>query len=423
MRFARVAILVLVASVSLFSCRKPDSGIGLGLQPEGELIDLRTDTLSFALEMVPVDSLRTDERSSLLLGNTLDPISGLTSAFFSTELRLSQTSKDFGTNPVCDSLILSLRFNGPSYGLNFDQVLRVEQLADTLSFDSVYYANDVPPTLQTNLSLSSGQPVQMHPTQGVIVGTDTLSTQVRIPLDPSFGQNLIDADTSVYATNDAWRAWFKGLQVRSVSGGGGIVRLEPNAGISFLTLHYHNTEDTTSYNFVINANAARVSHFQHSWPAEFGRLNDSLPTENASRVALVGAAGSYLRLDLSGLDSLDVSDGTVINRAEVVLPLDDTPSKLPRPLSLKPFLKAPGGGLELTQDEFAAGVTLGGVFDETRNAYVINLPIYAQKRLNGEETRPYVYLYSELSSIALEQVVFHTPLSTSEAAFVVTRSE
>ena len=96
---------------------------------------------------------------------------------------------------------------------------------------------------------------------------------------------------------------------------------------------------------------------------------------------------------------------------------------MPRPTSLKPFLKAPGGGLELTQDEFAAGVTIGGIFDDTRNAFVINLPIYAQQRLNGEETRPYVYLYSELSSIALEQVVFHTPLSTSEAAFVVTRSE
>jgi hypothetical protein len=226
MRFARVAFLVLVASVALFSCRKPDSGIGLGLQPEGELIDLRTDTLPFSLEMVPVDSLRTDERTSLLLGNTLDPISGLTSAFFSTELRLSQTSKDFGTNPVCDSIILSLRFNGPSYGLNFDQMIQVEQLADTLSFDSVYYANDVPPTLTTNLALPSGQPVQMHPNQGVIVGSDTLSTQVRIPLDPMFGQNLIDADSSVYASNDAWRAWFKGLQVRSVSGGGGIVRLD-----------------------------------------------------------------------------------------------------------------------------------------------------------------------------------------------------
>ena len=51
--FRTRCFLVLTASVALFSCRKPDSGIGLGLQPEGELIDLRTDTLP-TLEMVPV---------------------------------------------------------------------------------------------------------------------------------------------------------------------------------------------------------------------------------------------------------------------------------------------------------------------------------------------------------------------------------
>lgn len=423
MRSVRASFLFLVAVLSLAGCRKPDSDLGLGLQPEGELLDLRTDTLSFSVEMVPVDSLRTDERSRLLLGNTLDPVSGLTSAFFSTELRLSQTSIDFGTDPVCDSVIFTLRFNGPAYGLIFDQHLSVEQLADTLSIDSAYYARDLPATVPVNLAIPEGQPVQMHPSQSVIIGSDTLSARVHIPLDPAFGQSLIDADSSVYATNEAWRAHFKGLQVRSQSGGGGIVCLEPNAGISYMTLHYHNTEDTTSYNFIINSNAARVGHFQHSWPPEFGRLNDSLATDMAERVALVGCAGSYLRLDLSGLDSLNAAHGTVINRAEVVLPVEDLPSKLPRPSTLTAFMKGVNGGLELTPEAGSPGVTYGGAFDPDRNAYVLNLPVYAQRRLNGEETRPYVYLYSELSSVALEQVVFRTTISSPDAAFIVTRSE
>ena len=423
MRSVRASFLFLVAVLSLAGCRKPDSDLGLGLQPEGELLDLRTDTLSFSVEMVPVDSLRTDERSRLLLGNTLDPVSGLTSAFFSTELRLSQTSIDFGTDPVCDSVIFTLRFNGPAYGLNLDQYLRVEQLADTLSIDSAYYARDLPATVPVNLAIPEGQPVQMHPSQSGIIGSETLSARVHIPLDPAFGQSLIDSDSSVYATNEAWRAHFKGLQVRSQSGGGGIVCLEPNAGISYMTLHYHNTEETTSYNFIINSNAARGSHFQHSWPPEFGRLNDSLATDMAERVALVGAAGSYLRLDLSGLDSLNAADGTVINRAEIVLPVEDLPSKLPRPATLTAFMKGVNGGLELTPEAGSPGVTYGGTFDPDRNAYVLNLPVYAQQRLNGEETRPYVYLYSELSSVALEQVVFRTTISSPDAAFIVTRSE
>ena len=68
-------------------------------------------------------------------------------------------------------------------------------------------------------------------------------------------------------------------------------------------------------------------------------------------------------------------------------------------------------------------MTYGGVYDATRDAYVLNFPVSAQRRLNGEETRRYLYLYSELSSIALEQVVFHTPVSTPESAFIVTWSD
>ena len=56
MRSERASFLFLVAVLSLAGCRKPDSDLGLGLQPEGELLDLRTDTLNFSVEMVPVDS-------------------------------------------------------------------------------------------------------------------------------------------------------------------------------------------------------------------------------------------------------------------------------------------------------------------------------------------------------------------------------
>ena len=423
MRLPRVLLFCFLAVLCVTSCRKPDGGLGLGLQPEGELLDLRTDTLPFSLEMVAVDSLRTDERSRLLLGTTIDPISGLTSAYFSTELRLSQTAVDFGATPICDSVEFVLRFNGPAYGLNADQYLVVEQLDDTLSIDSAYYAQDIPATIPVNLVDPTSQPTQMHPSRELIVGNDTLSAQVRVMLDPLFGQSLLDADSAVYASNSAWRTWFKGLQVRSESGGGGIVSLEPNAGVSYLRLHYHNATDTTTYDFILNANAARVGHFRHVWSSEFQNLNDSLPTAGAERVALVGAGGSYLRLDLSGIDSLDAPEGAVINRAEVVLPLVDAPSKLPKPAILTAFLKNEAGGLELAPEAGSPGVTYGGTYDATRNAYILNFPVSAQRRLNGEETRPYIYLYSELSSIALEQVVFNTPLSTPEAAFVVTWSD
>ena len=181
-------------TLSFVGCRKPDSNIGLALQPEEELLALNTDTLPFSLSMVPVDSLRTDERSRLLLGSTIDPISGFSEAWFSAELRLSQTSIDFGDNPICDSVVFTLKHNGPSYGLSFDQQLRVNQLADTMSVDSAYYGQSRLDIVEENLVDPSRQPVQMHPTNPVYNGADTLGAQVRIMLKPSFGQEILNAD-------------------------------------------------------------------------------------------------------------------------------------------------------------------------------------------------------------------------------------
>ena len=416
---------ILAVSVVLLGagCRKPDSNIGLALQPEEELLALRTDTVSFSLAMVPVDSLRSDERSRLLLGSTINEVSGLTEAWFSTELRLSQTSVDFGDSPVCDSVVFTLKHNGPAYGRNFSQKLRVEQLMDTLSIDSSYYANDRQMTTGVNLVDPLRQPTQMHPLEPLYVGNDTLSAQVRIMLDPMFGQSILDADTTVFSSNSEWRKWFRGLSVRSEYSEGGIVSLEPNVGVSYLRVHYHNTTDTTSYDLVINSNAARVGHFRHEWPAPYADLNDSLPVVGTDQVVLMGAGGSYLRLDLHGLDSLDAPEGAVINRAEIELPVDLTPSKFQRPNFLTAFLKSESGGIELAPEATSPGVAYDGNFNADRNAFVLNLPIYAQRRLNGEDSRQYLYLYSELSSVALEQLVVNTPESEVPATMVVTWSQ
>lgn len=417
------ATTVLFLLVLLGACRKPEGNLGLGLQPPEELLALRTDTLDFSIAMVPVDSLRTDERSRLLLGATQNPVSGLSEAWFSAELRLSQTSIDFGEFPVCDSVVFVLKHNGPSYGLIHDQLLRVEQLTDTLSFDSSYYGNDRIATTGINLVDPLRQPVQMHPLQSLYVGNDTLPAQVRIMLLPSFGQEILDADTVVFSSNVEWRKWFKGIQVRSEYASGGIVSLEPNAGVSYLRVHYHNTTDTTSYDLVMNSNASRVTHFAHDWPAPYSALNDSGIVQNTEQAVLLGTGGSYLSLDLSGIDSLDAPEGAVINRAEVILPVDLSPSKLARPAFLTAFLRRASGGIELTPEATSPGVAYDGGFNQERGAYVLNFPVYAQRRLNGEETRTQVYLYSELSSVTMEQVVFETPLSPTPAKFVVTWSQ
>ena len=73
MRPTRVLFLVALIWPGITACRKPDGGLGLGLQPEGELLDLRTDTLPFSLEMVHVDSDRTMNGAACFSAPPLTP--------------------------------------------------------------------------------------------------------------------------------------------------------------------------------------------------------------------------------------------------------------------------------------------------------------------------------------------------------------
>ena len=193
--------------------------------------------------------------------------------------------------------------------------------------------------------------------------------------------------------------------------------------MSYLRIHYHNSTDTTSYDLVMNSNAARVTHFRHVWPEPYTALNDSLAAEGTDQVVLLGTAGSYLRLNLFGIDELNLPEGAVVNRAEILLPVNEGVSKLSQPNFLTAFLRRESGGIELTPEATSPGVAYDGSYNPATNAYAINMPVYTQRRLNGEETRPYVYLYSELSSVAMEQVVLSGPYAETPAQFVVTWSQ
>lgn len=422
--FTPIILAFVLFAATLSSCTRPEHELGLGLQPQSELLSIGQDTLEIILRTAVADSIRSDERGLSLLGNSFDPISGFTSAWFTSQLRLTETGFSFGENAVADSAALILRHvTNAAYGNSFPQQLSVEVLVDSLAIDSSYYTTDRFATTQINIAASS-PPVVMHPGQDLYLGDDTLSPQVRIPLDISFAQGLVDADTAVYVSNDAWQKHFPGLTVKSSSGGGGIVGLDGISGASVLRIYYHNTLDTTSYDFAINANCARVNQFSHQWSTEFAALNDSIAIDGDQELCLLGAAGSFISMTIPGIAGWDSIPGRVINRAELFLPVSRVnQSKLPRPTKLTAILKDPDGGFSLAPDLFGLASNYGGQYDSDRGGYVLNLPRTIQQRLTGVIEQNEILLYSELSSVALEQVIFSGTEADAPSVLVVTYSD
>ena len=104
--------------LALFAgCTKPETDIGLGLQPESELLDVVfTDTATVELATFVEDSLRTSRLSTGLVGQVFVPDFGQLDASVATQLRLSATDVNFGPNPVADSVFLQLHYTEDHYG-------------------------------------------------------------------------------------------------------------------------------------------------------------------------------------------------------------------------------------------------------------------------------------------------------------------
>ena len=111
-------LIISFSILFFFACDKPGD-LGLEIQPNSDKIEIFNSLLSqsgsesyFSLTTQTVDSLRSDEPSSLLLGRINDPIFGENTALFATMLSLAQSNIDLGNNPTVDSVIMSYSYSG-----------------------------------------------------------------------------------------------------------------------------------------------------------------------------------------------------------------------------------------------------------------------------------------------------------------------
>ncbi|HPT04584.1 MAG TPA: DUF4270 family protein, partial [Bacteroidales bacterium] len=136
-----ISVIVLFSSL-FFSCQKEPDKLGLGITPVGDRLNLRyCDTSTVIAYSVYDDSVRTDQVSPTLLGSIYDPVFGKTVASIYTQLSLSEYDYDFGTQPILDSLVLQLQYKGYYGDTTTPMTVKIYEMADTLSLDSVYYYN------------------------------------------------------------------------------------------------------------------------------------------------------------------------------------------------------------------------------------------------------------------------------------------
>ena len=294
---SKILILFFVITILLSACDK-SSELGLEVQPNSDKIEIFNNFLtqtgqlpSFALTTESVDSLRSDEPSSLLLGSIDDPIFGENISSFLTQISLSQSNIDLGSNPIVDSVVLSYSYSGYYGDLASLNNIQVNYSDEKIYKDSIYYSNQD----FSNFFVGS-QDLLIDFT---ISPDSSSSPLLSMKLDNGIGQQILDLGNSNMADNQTFQENFGSFWISEMSlNSNGVMYLNASGSNSSFTVYYHNDDnDSLELNFVLDGESARVNLFNEK------PLSNLLANE--SRSYIQSMAGFQTKIELQNINYID----------------------------------------------------------------------------------------------------------------------
>ena len=318
----------------------------------------------------------------------------------------------------------------------------VQQLSDSLSYDSAYYSNFSPEVTHDILNDPTQGQVSINPSQDLIVGEDTVVSQIRLNMNPAFGQTILDQDTMVFQDNESWLNFFPGIVVSTMGDGVGAAGIDISSGLSLMRLHYHNDNDTSFYDFIISPLSARVNMFTQNYVGELSSLNsplsDSAFVAGDQSLYVMSGSGLKTQLRIPFLNSITDSLGPerAVQKAELILPLDESfiDSRYPPHEQLFILTENPDGVSTSTPDQVSLGVNIDGYYDYATKEYRFNISRTIQQLLNREagfaygnfspeDPVPPLYIVSSRAGISIQGVVIRgTGVDLNRARLVLTCS-
>jgi hypothetical protein len=431
----RNVIFLICALTLLFfgSCKKPTDLQADGLLPLEDVLSAnQTDTAAIISYIVREDTLSTDELSACLLGSYTDETFGRTLASFSTQFALSGANPSFPEIFEVDSVIFSVAYTGYTYGSLGEGYLSVKELSADLpktgSFNSSYNA----PVLNENLLADASQMFQFKPKTYLFGTEDSLAPQLRIPLKTSLGTRLLQpTDPAALESDENFQAYFKGLKVEAGSYPMGVVALDLTNINSKITVYYRydngGLADTTFYEFPVTSDCGRYSQLQHFYQyatqPELQGLVTADTLANQSAMYLQAGAGIKTKLVLPNLLDLQMSEGRIINKAELIVPYE--PDSRYAPTSqIFIFYQNSEGTLVALPDQFSGNI--GGGLEVSNERYRLNITQYVQKVISGELENAPLFIVSGAAGVSVNRTILHGPdysnVSSENTRLIITYS-
>lgn len=401
--------------IFFLSCKKDPTTIGLDLVEGDPLEVLFCDTATIIAYSELEDSIRTDESTYNLLGSLYDPVFGKTSAAIFTQISLSSTNPDFGTNPECDSLIVQLQYAGYYGDTNTVQTIRIYEITESLRIDTSYYSFQTVAYGTTELASYSFAP---KPTDSVLIDTTYYEPHLRFNMGPELGNKILSAPAAELDSNSSFKEYFKGLaiipdDVATSPGQGSLLYFNFYATISRITIYYHSDEeDSLVYRMALNATSnARFGHFNHYGYNEASDplrqqiiLGDTAPGNDL--LYLQSMAGVRIRIVFPYLLNMVKENNIAINEAQLIFYNLDPGGFYPAPGQLALYGKN-DSTLFYLADQSEDANYFDGKYNEPR--YRFRISRYIQEKLLERDSTTALNLFTSGASINASRVVIGGP--------------
>lgn len=395
-------------SLTISSCKKKRNPVGSSaLSSESIMGSKVIDTFQLKTYTIEEDSIFSMDPEFNLLGSYNDEVFGKVDANFYTQLTLSGFSPDFGNlaDVVIDSAVMAFEFGG-YYGNLTQQLFEVYEISDELSRDSSYMRSSVIPvgTQQLVPTLNNEGLITPNPSTGAVVGNDTLSPQLRIPLDTVFARNMLTMAQN--STNDEdFLQNFKGLFFKvnngmQSAGEGTILYLSSNKPNSKMTVYYSTNGEQGSYDFLITNSAIDFNHVDTDYTNT--KVEQVINNNSLGQVEFYAQSFSTrAKVDFNSIDSLPKN--IIVHKATLELPVNYYQGSNFYPsseINVSAEISDDGKKYVITDAQSIQ-------YNASTKSYIIDLRTYVQQIVLGEFQNTGVFISPKKYNTTTERILFN----------------
>ncbi|MEP6683322.1 MAG: DUF4270 family protein, partial [Parafilimonas sp.] len=329
-RFKIVALFLIFVTL-VFSCTKIiTTDIGSGLIPPVDGVNTRDTVLDIVSKNTGYDTVSVGISDDHVLGYVNDPLFGKTTA--SVNFQIAPTVSPFylgfpKDNVVLDSVVLCLSFHRAWGDTLSSSPLRVHVYSmdpeELFNANSVYNNNKTFEHAQELTEFGAAKVVDisgLNDVDSTVFNKEETTNQLRIRLNNSFGQQLINYDSAtVYQNDSTFYTALRGLIVEPEQTGNALLEINLLDTATHLSLYYHTLDgkDTLTRRFSPNSLTSASSNtilrdYQNTQiPSYISSANT-----NDDLIFMQTSPGTYANLNISSVKGMP---NAVVHRAEILM--------------------------------------------------------------------------------------------------------